>query len=96
MTDTPEYRAYWNMRKRCYDTTTRHFKNYGGRGITVCSKWLTSVDQFLADMGEKPDPRFELDRIDNDKGYSPENCRWVSKAENNANRRVTRRDHAAA
>jgi hypothetical protein len=94
MCETAEYRAYWNMKRRCYDTSTRHYKNYGGRGITVCQEWLDSVDLFLSDMGKKPDPSYEIDRKDNNLGYSKDNCRWTTKAINNSNRRVTRDKNA--
>jgi len=87
---TPEYRAWQMMRLRCTVPTNRAYANYGGRGITVCERWLDSPENFIADMGPKPSPAHELDREDNDKGYSPENCRWVTRTVNDRNRRSNR------
>lgn len=73
------------MKKRCLNPGHRNFKDYGGRGITVCERWMT-FDNFLADMGERPDG-LSLDRINNNAGYSSENCRWATLVEQNCNRR---------
>lgn len=78
------------MRERCLNPKHKRYPRYGGRGIKVCREWAT-FDQFLADMGPKSIPDFEIDRIDNDGHYSPENCRWSSKleqAQNKSNNRV--------
>lgn len=87
---TPEYSAWQQMRLRCTKPEHRAFPDYGGRGITVCDQWMNSVEAFFADMGPKPSPKHELDRIDNNKGYSPENCRWVLRTVNCRNRRSNR------
>lgn len=71
------------MRRRC-----RSKPGYADRGITVCTRWETSFENFLADMGAKPDGH-QIDRIDNDKGYEPGNCRWATPKENSNNRRNT-------
>lgn len=79
---------YWtwaDMVGRCTNRNHKRWADYGGRGITVCERWLTFAN-FLADMGERP-PGLELDRIDNDRGYEPSNCRWTIRSINAENRR---------
>lgn len=75
---TKEYRAWAGMKKRCYNRNERCFKHYGGRGITVCERWRHSYENFLADMGRCPTGH-SLERIDNSKSYSPDNCMWATK-----------------
>lgn len=87
---SPEYRAWQQMRLRCTDPKHAAWADYGGRGITVCAAWLDSPEQFLVDVGQKPSPAHELDRIDNARGYQPENVRWVLRVENCRNRRSNR------
>jgi hypothetical protein len=84
---TAEYNTWLRMKQRCYNENTHYYKNYGGRGITVCDRWLESYENFLADMGMRPSKTHSLDRINNDEGYSPENCRWGTKTEQSFNRR---------
>ena len=75
---TSEYYAWDNMIQRCVNPNNPEYKNYGGRGISVCEEWRNSFELFLQDMGLKPKEKFSLDRIDNDKGYYKENCRWTN------------------
>ena len=78
--------AWASMKDRCLNPRNKKYYNYGGRGITVCEKWM-DFENFYKDMGDPPFARAHLDRIDNDQGYSPENCRWVSNKENAQNTR---------
>lgn len=84
-----EYRIWRHMRTRCENEKCPAYKNYGGRGIFVCDKWKTFVG-FFEDMGKRPSKEHSIDRIDNLKGYSPENCRWATYKEQNRNRRDNR------
>jgi hypothetical protein len=83
-----EYRSWDAMKMRCYNPNNAEYKHYGARGIHVCKRWLNSYENFLADMGRCPEGR-SLDRIENEKGYFPENCKWSTAMEQVYNRRNT-------
>jgi hypothetical protein len=85
----PEYRVWMWIRNRCNCQTATGYHRYGGRGIRVCERWA-SFETFLADMGRRPSPLHQIDRIDVNGNYEPSNCRWVTKSENMRNTRVTR------
>jgi hypothetical protein len=88
MTSQPDQKLYWiwgAIIQRCTNPNTPQFKDYGGRGITVCERWKTFAN-FAADVGPRPAGKL-LDRRDNDKGYGPDNCQWVTRKEQNSNRR---------
>lgn len=93
---TAEYTALRAIMDRCLNPRADNYAHYGGRGITVCDRWLhgeggmTGFQCFLADMGTKPTPRHSVERPDNDGPYAPWNCRWATKSEQARNTRANR------
>lgn len=86
---SPEYTAWQRMKDRCLNEASKDYRYYGGRGITVCDRWLGERGflNFLSDMGRRPTQQHTLDRKNNDLGYSKRNCRWATRAEQSRNRR---------
>jgi len=92
MTKHPAYIAYRATLQRCYNPNDAAYKNYGARGITVCARWLKGFEKFWEDMGPTWKPGLTLDRTNNDKGYSPSNCKWVTMREQTRNKRTSIKD----
>lgn len=86
MTKTRTFKSWDSMKQRCLNPNAPDYDRYGGRGITICRRWLEKFDNFLSDMGERPEGK-TLDRIDPDGNYEPENTRWATISEQQFNRR---------
>lgn len=84
---TPIYNVWCSMRARCKNPKVKSFAGYGAKGITVCERWQT-FENFLHDMGERPSPKHEIERVDGTKGYFPDNCIWATR-ETQANNKST-------
>lgn len=85
--NSPEYRCWSSIKTRCNNKRYFQYHFYGGRGITICDEWKNNFLQFLKDMGRRPGNNYSIDRINNNKGYSKENCRWTTISEQNRNKR---------
>lgn len=87
---TTEYKSWLNMKRRCYEVTNNRYHRYGGRGIKVCEEWRNSFENLIADMGQKPTPKHQLERVDNDGDYCKSNCKWIPNNEQWKNKSTTR------
>ena len=85
---SPEYRSWESMKTRCYNVNTTQYCDWGGRGIEVCERWLNSFKNFYQDMGDRPQGKYSLDRINVNGNYEPTNCRWASRTEQARNQRL--------
>lgn len=85
---TPEFQAWQHIKERCYNKENRMYKNYGGRGIKMCDRWIgdNGAYNFFIDLGKRPSSTHSIDRINVDGDYEPNNCRWATKHEQMRNR----------
>jgi len=83
-----DYKCWQSMKDRCTNLDSLAYKHYGARGIMICKSWRNSFEAFLKDMGKAPSPEHSIDRINNDDGYYPGNCRWATMKEQSNNRRT--------
>jgi hypothetical protein len=89
-TQHPLYQIWQGMKARCLNPKNLHYGSYGGRGIKICDTWINNFNQFVTDMGSRPQG-YSIDRIDNNGNYTPNNCKWSTKKEQQRNRRVTQK-----
>lgn len=85
---TRTYTSWQSMKERCYNPDATSWRWYGAKGVRICDRWRFSFENFLADLGERPEG-MSLDRIDNEHGYEPGNCRWATPLQQTRNRSIT-------
>ena len=90
MSRTPTHRSREAMLQRCLNPNNNRYEIYRGRGIKICDRWLESFENFFEDMGEKPEG-LTIERIDNNKGYCKENCKWATYTQQARNQRVQKK-----
>jgi hypothetical protein len=81
----PLYTRWSHMIRRCHDERHKQYVDYGGRSIAVCERWRTNFWAYVADLGPQPSPEMSVDRINNDAGYGPDNCRWATPSQQSSN-----------
>lgn len=94
LTKSAEYKVWAGIKRRCLNPNDRSFREYGGRGITICRAWSEQFESFLACVGKRPSDNHSIDRIDNSRGYEPGNCRWATRSQQMKNRRPLARERS--
>lgn len=92
MTASPEYNSWHAMKSRCLYPSHEAYHRYGGRGITICDRWLNSFENFYADLGPRPEGT-TLERINNNDGYHKDNCKWATRKEQSNNTCTNKKTH---
>ena len=89
MSESPEYEVWASIKKRCYDVSADSYQYYGGVGIYMCDRWISSFENFIADMGLRPTEFHSIERCDVHDNYTPENCKWADPIEQANNKTTT-------